>query len=94
MKKITLTIDGKEYPCRVTMGALLEFKRTTGKDADQMSADNLEELLHLIWCCVKSASRADGIDFDCPAETFCDHITMEDVQSWSALTAGVEKKKG
>ncbi len=27
MKKIDIKIDGKEYPCRQTMGAMLRFKQ-------------------------------------------------------------------
>ena len=30
--KTKIIIGGKEYPCRVTMGALLRFKRETGHD--------------------------------------------------------------
>lgn len=30
MKKIK--IKGQEYPCRVTMGAMVRFKRESGKD--------------------------------------------------------------
>ena len=39
MKKatITISIDGKEYPCRPTMGAMLRFKEQTGKDISEIS---------------------------------------------------------
>jgi hypothetical protein len=32
MKKIEVTINGEAFPCRPTMGAMLRFKRETGKE--------------------------------------------------------------
>ena len=31
MAKIEVTINGAKYPCRPTMGAMLRFKKETGK---------------------------------------------------------------
>ena len=50
---IKITLKGKEYPCGFVMGAFLMFKRETGKDVSQIKQDDLEELLMLMWCCVK-----------------------------------------
>ena len=32
MKKIEITINGKAYPCRQTMGAMLRFRQETGRE--------------------------------------------------------------
>lgn len=41
-KKINrINVGGRELPCRVTMGAMVRFKRETGKDARQFKADDL-----------------------------------------------------
>ena len=37
MKKTIVTIDGQEYPCRPTMGAMLRFKRETGKEVNEIT---------------------------------------------------------
>lgn len=94
MKRMILTIGAREYPARLTMGALLRFKRESGKDVGQMQPDSMEDMLLLIWCCVKSACRAEGIDFEMDFDAFCDSITPTDVEAWNeAMATGQEDKK-
>ena len=45
MNKIMIKVGAKEFPCRLTMGAMLQFKRTVGKDVSQMNWEDMEELL-------------------------------------------------
>lgn len=91
MKKITLR--GVEYPCRLVMGALLLFKRETGKDVAQMDAEALEDVLMLLWCCVKCACQADGVEFKWDFETFCNTITPDEVRQWNEDMMRHEEKK-
>ena len=35
MAKIEVTINGTAYPCRPTMGAMLRFKKETGKEVTE-----------------------------------------------------------
>ena len=72
MKRIS--IKGKEYPCRITMGALLRFKRETGKDASELGETDVADLITLLWCCVASASKADGVEFGLGLMDFADRI--------------------
>ena len=72
-----LTIGGKSYPCRMTMGALLRFKRTTGKEINEMGGDS-ELVVNLLFCCVVAACNADGVEFTMDFETFADSLTMEE----------------
>lgn len=67
-----LNIGGKSYPCRVTMGAMVRFKRTTGKDVSEISEKDLSDLILFVWCCVASACKADGVAFDMDFEDFAD----------------------
>lgn len=73
----TITINGKEYPCRVTMGALLRFQRETGKDASQIGQNDVSDLITLLWCCVVSASKADGVEFSMSVLDFADRLDPE-----------------
>ena len=70
----TITINNKEYPCRVTMGALLRFQRETGKDASQIGQNDVSDLITLLWCCVVSASKADGVSFPYGVLDFADRL--------------------
>ena len=37
---IEVKINGKSYPCRPTMGAMLRFKKETGKEVTEISNGN------------------------------------------------------
>lgn len=63
-KGMYITVGGMELPCRLTMGAMLLYKRNMQKDVSQMSGGDIKELLMFMWCCVKCACKADGVDFD------------------------------
>ncbi len=77
MKKIEL--NGKEFPCRVTMGAMVRFKRESGKDVSQMSQTDISELVLFLWCCVSSACSADGVEFAFTFEQFADCLEPQEI---------------
>lgn len=93
INRTTISVGGKDYPCRLTMGAMLLFKRNTGQDVSQMQEADLEQMLMLMWCCVVSACRAEGVEFDVDFERFCDMVTPQDLNRWNeALSRENEKK--
>lgn len=83
MKKIEITINGKAYPCRQTMGAMLRFKRETGREITDTDG-GLSDMCAYLWCCVASASKADGVEFGMTLIDFADSISPEDLQAWAA----------
>ena len=83
MAKVEITINGVAYPCRQTMGAMLRFKQETGKEITELDPSNFTELCTFFWCCVKSASKADGIEFNMPLLDFADNITPEIATAWA-----------
>mgnify|MGYP004574415003 FL=1 len=94
MKEMRISVGGRELPCRLTMGAMLLFKRQTGKDLNQIQGEDLEAMLTLLWCCVKSACRAEGVEFNVDFEMFCDMITPEEMAMWNkAMETEQDKKK-
>lgn len=72
-----IRINGSEYPFRTTMGAMLRFKREQGIDLGELDQADVEGLLKFMWCCVKSASSADGVEFNLSFEEFADCVTPE-----------------
>lgn len=78
-----ITIAGKAYPCRTTMGALLRFKRETGREVAEIQNGELTDLLIFLWCCVVSACRADGKDFDMSLEDFADQCDLKAFNEWT-----------
>lgn len=93
MKEMRISVGGRELPCRLTMGAMLLFKRQTGKDLNQIQGEDLEAMLTLLWCCVKSACRAEGVEFDVDFEMFCDMITPDEMALWNKAMETEQNKK-
>ena len=54
MPKIEIMINGKAYPCRQTMGAMLRFKKETGKEVTELG-NSLSDMFAYLFCCVASA---------------------------------------
>jgi hypothetical protein len=80
-------IQGKEYPFRVTMGALLRFKRLTGRDASTITDEDLEGLIALFYCCIASACNADGVEWPYSLTMFEDILTEDEVKEMTKLMA-------
>lgn len=88
-----LKIAVKEYPCRVTMGAMVRFKNEAGKDVSELKQTDISELVLFIFCCVKSACHADKVDFEMDFETFADSLEPGSVNSFYEDMAAASQKK-
>ena len=82
-KKQTIRINGIEYPARMTMGAMMEFRQLTGKEVTEMQGADLSLAITLLYCCIHSAARADGISvpFASPME-MADFMDADDFAAW------------
>lgn len=82
-KKQTIRINGISYPARMTMGAMMEFRQLTGKEVTEMQGADLSLAVTLLYCCIHSAARADGISvpFASPVE-MADFMDADDFASW------------
>ena len=99
--RLEVVIGGETYPAYLTNGALLRFKQQTGKelaDSDGGFADTFT----LLWCCVASACKREGVSFGMSLEEFADATDPGDIEEWSSSlfaasaddgTAGAGKKK-
>lgn len=75
------------------MGALLRFKRETGHDVSSLNEGDVEELLTLLWLCVQSACKADGVEFGLGLEEFADMLDAQEMNSfYASMASGSEKK--
>ena len=84
MATVEVRINGKVYPCRMTMGAMLRYRRLTGKEVSEMEGGSVSELATLLYCCTASACSADGVEFGLELDEFCDLIGPEDMERMSA----------
>lgn len=101
MDKIEINIDGKAYPCRQTMGAMLRFKQETGREVTDIEPGSLSDLCTFLWCCIVSACKSDGVEFGLSLMEFADSIGPDEMQAWGGGTdagaaqgGGGEKKTG
>lgn len=89
MKKIEINVNGTAYPCSPTMGAMLRFKRETGREITEIDPSSFSDLCTYLWCCVVSASKREGKEFGLSLMDFADAISPEDMAAWNeAVTAG------
>lgn len=84
MKDVKIQIDGASFPCRQTMGAMLRFKRETGKEVTELHADSISDMVTFLWCCISSACQHDKIDFNLSLMDFADSISNEDLAEWTS----------
>lgn len=80
-----ISVAGKLYPCRPTMGAMLRFHRETGREVTEIRQEALSDVCTYLWCCVCSAAHADGQDFNMSLQDFADNISPEDLTAWAQL---------
>lgn len=86
--------EGRELPVRTTMGALVMFKDMAGFDISQGKKDiDMVTSAVLLYCCIKSACRVDGIEFSATFEEFCDRVTFEDIAAGVIALSAVDEKK-
>lgn len=83
MAKIEVTINGIAYPCRPTMGAMLRFKKETGKEVTELQNGSFSDLCAYLYCCVASACAADKVPFKMSLMDFADALSPEDMTQWA-----------
>lgn len=71
------------YPCRPTMGAMLRFKKETGKEITEITDKSFTDLCTYLYCCVASASAADKVDFSMSLLEFADALNPEEMSAWA-----------
>ena len=83
MAKVEIQINGVTYPCRPTMGAMLRFKKETGKEVTELTGRDFSDLCTYLYCCIASACAADKVEFKYSLLEFADAMSPEDMQQWA-----------
>lgn len=72
-----VAIKGKSYPFRLTIGAMVAYKKAVGEDFSKFNGEDMEKMLHIIFYGIKSACKADGIEFPFQSpDEIADYIDM------------------
>ncbi len=69
-KQFEIDINGKKYPYRETMGAMVAFKQETGLDTPANTEDTLKYMYHV----VKAMCRRTGQECDLTFQQFIDGL--------------------
>ena len=77
---------------RITMGAMLRFKRMTGKDMEEIGND-VTLVVTFMYCCVTSACNADGVELSMDLDKFADGISLNDLTAFSESFTGTPDEK-
>jgi len=78
--KTMININGHNYPCMLTLGAMSAYRQETGEEVSQLQTENMASLAILLYCCTKSACRREKVDFPYNSyEEMADYILVEDM---------------
>ncbi len=94
MKRIEISVNDKAYPCSPTMGAMLRFRQETGKEITEIDGGSFTDLCTYLWCCVVSASRREGKEFDMSLLDFADSLSPDDMAAWNAAISEEKSTDG
>jgi len=93
-----IRIGEESFPFRMTMGALVRFKRLTGKEISELNDGDIEDICALVYCCIQSSCAADKIPFEKTFLDFCDGISDKEAgtfaESIRALAEGNSQPSG
>ena len=90
---IKIAVKGKEYPCRITMGAMRRFRQMTGRDINTMKETELDDILSFMYWCIVSTCNADDVAFDMDYDLFCDNLEPDSFAAFSAAQQADEGKR-
>lgn len=76
------------------MGAMLRFKKETGKEVTELQNGSFSDLCAYLYCCVASASAADKVPFDLTLMEFADALSPEDMTAWAKQVQPEVSTKG
>lgn len=65
--QFNITVDGRQYPCRLTMGAMQDFKRRTGHEVNEAEE---HEVLDVVYYCARSEAIVSGETLPFTVERF------------------------
>ena len=80
-QNLYVEIEGISYPAHNSLGAMLLFKKETGKEVNQI--DGLSDSIIWLWCCVKSASARTEHPLTMDCQEFADRCTMDVLDEWT-----------
>ena len=74
------------------MGAIRQYKNLEGEDISVMGND-VAKVSTLLYCCIASASRADGVEFGLTIDEFADRVDLSQITDFANTLAGDGKSK-
>ena len=77
-----IELSGVSYPAVLTNGAMLRFAQQTGKELSEIQT--FGDWLVLLWCCIVSGCKREGIPFTMTFDDFAEATTPDDIQRWVA----------
>lgn len=90
-----INIKGVNYPIRLTIGAMVQYKRATGEDFTRFKGDDMEQLAQIIFFATRSTCKADGIGFPYDSyEEIMDYIDMASATEMLGLGAAQPAHEG
>lgn len=90
-----ITIDNVAYPAKPSLGAMLMFKDTTGKEVNELNPESPTEMTVWLYSCTKAESARQKIAFDLGLQDFANALDVDALTAWSQaiMDEAASKKK-
>lgn len=98
MKRIEVILEGKAYPCVLSMGAMVRFEEKTGKPISQMDDSSVKDSMVYLYSAIEAGCQREQKEFPYDMLQLADLLTPSEFRKLvSELAAdgggdGAEKK--
>lgn len=82
MNNIVLT-TGESLPTEPSLGAMLLFRKETGREATEANLASLEDVSALLWANTKAACDVAGIEFRYDVQQFANRVSPQALSEWT-----------
>ncbi len=90
--RFTITVDGKDYPCRQTMGAAIDFYHFTGHDIND---DDGTGAILMVYFCARSTALTEGRTLPWTPEVFPHVLSLDEavgiIDTYAAAMAAAQE---
>ena len=90
----TIEVEGAEYRCALTNGALLRFAETTGHEFGTPGTSQLRDSLAIIHACAVSGAEREGKEFPLTLMELADHTSPADLAAFARTITDILKPTG
>lgn len=88
MKRIEVILEGKAYPCVLSMGAMVRFEEKTGKPISQMDETSVKDSIVYLYSTIEAGCQREQKEFPYDMLQLADLLTPAEFRTLVSALAG------